>query len=1130
MERDATDAPLNEQNFSDELNRLNDRAKHISPVVNLKIFHGFLNGLPKEAGATIRFRAKANIGVQHLALGDGKEAVYWLISACDEAPDDPRSVAYRALAFFLLGDAEEAYRFGRDRLTEDPTNETLASYLPQFAVMVPHITDGLEGISAALREKESVIVGQAVFLRGRNLFPIWWEWTRSALERFPESENLRLLAATSHIDEIAHDEKSQRTRIFSVDQRERLSAAAEVLDDHLEAHPWLLKNAFDDAPQALANSMIAYRLLHDRDAALKRAKRIADLQLTDPDILHNAVIVAVSFNHVELAERLIALAPNDPNLTFHAGVIAICNCDLQKAATLFKNANIPEGERRVAETTIALASVETAARAPIGSAVDAAPMERLIQATLDCPRGLILIAQVASSLGMVELSEKAFDAAVVGVPEDCDVANRLMVASYAERVGLYTIVIRMLDHHLPVDGFEREHEGLAIAHANERPHRPRNLAYFDGLPPKLQKRHGIARAYASVLLDVGRFDDAADLLRRLHKDDPTDAFVAMRLVEVLHASNDSAGATSVVRALDLPRLIGPPEYVMVLAHHVLREGDAKRAFSAAYDLVRHHTKNAAVVLGYAGLTMLQGANAVFAMSVAETGAYVSVQTPDGTQQGFIIDEGDDFLGMRVLSPSIGIAARVIGLRCGDRFDVPKFGQNHPETWNVTQVASKYLHLYHRILEEFEARFPDKPGIVRFTCNQEDISSVLETIRNCAERNAELARIYIDQAVPLGVIARLLGGDVVSFAQYVRQLGGQIVTCFGFVEERLQAAVLARRYRTKGAVLDPYTTWVAAEIGALPTLKEWFKTLRTPASTIAMLDRMIKREDDGRGKKQMTVGYRDGRFCRMEITDDVRDGHIAALARARNCIVANCEIVPVLVPDVISEPAQMLLDVGGDQFLDAAFLAVQTGAILLSDDMRYRDMAGAAVECDATWIQSALFAACEARQLPVEDYARIVIGLAEHVHSHVALNGSLLYLIARQDTDDFPRLRAALRFLSLSNIEMRSLQVVFHHFLGLLWPPDKTLPLLKTQAATGLGLEAYLTNRKEAWPPLLNDVISSCKNPELSEYLAGWLRGHFITKEDLAVAVETTNGAQRKRPCRPQQNRRRRPRQERPRRS
>jgi hypothetical protein len=362
-----------------------------------------------------------------------------------------------------------------------------------------------------------------------------------------------------------------------------------------------------------------------------------------------------------------------------------------------------------------------------------------MQETQDSPRGLILIAQVAAKLGLDELSEKALEAAVEAVPQDCHISTRLMVARYADRAGSPTTVIRLLDHHLPLDGFEREHERLAAAHANEHPHRQRNQRYFDSLPVKLRQRHGIARAHASLLLDVGRLAEASRLLRRLQADDPTDAFVTLRLIQSLRYSNEVASAEEFLRELDLQRLVGPPEYIIALAQLVLHAGCPERAYPVAYDLVRQHFDNGRVVLGYAAMGLQQDANGMFAMSVADIGAYVAIEAPDGIRQDFIIDECRDFFGIRVLPPGLGIAARVTGLRRGETFDLPKLGQDRPDTWTVTEVKSKYLHMHHRVLEEFETRFPDKPGIARFTVG-DNIEAVLDVVRRSAEQNAENARL------------------------------------------------------------------------------------------------------------------------------------------------------------------------------------------------------------------------------------------------------------------------------------------------------------------------------------------------------------------------------------------------------
>lgn len=1093
--------PAHEQYLSDQLDRLRDGAKTTDPDTNLKLFHSFMDSLPADASGTIRYRAKANIGLQHLARGESADAIRWLLDAYDEAPNDPRAIANRTLALFVRGNADEAYRFGRERLDADPTNEVLASYLPQIAAKVTSVTDGLDGIPNDLRDKESLLVAQTVFLRGRNLVPQWWDFARQALAKHPESEHLKLLVAFADVDEISRDPTSSRTMIVNADQRAKLAAAADILEADWRSKPWLLTSRFDDAISTLSVAMIAYRFLHDRKKALAHVERMADAKINEPGILLNGVTVALSFGRADLARRLIDLAPDDPDLAFHAGVIAIGENRWSDAVELFGKASIPDHEERVTEAAIALAPIAEAGRPADGSPADPAPLTDLITKFKDSARGLVLIAQVATAIGLSDVAEAAFEAAVDAVPDDSHIATRLMVAHEADRAGSPATVIQLLDSHLPFEGFEKEFELLSVAHANEHPHRERNLTFFSRLPARLRNSHPIARAHASVLVDVGRLPEAIKLLRHLHAEDPTDAFVALRLFDALHRSADVTGAEAVIRGVDLARQVGAPEHIMRLAHETLRQGDFERAYVTAYDLVRRHPNNPNVALGYAGLGLMYEVNPMFTATTAGLGTYVAVETPDGLKQDFVIDEGADFFGMNVQAAASGIATRVMGLRRGETFEMMKFGLDQPETWKVVEIKSKYLHLQHRVFEEFETRFPGKPGLARFTVGQDNIDSVLDVVRRSAEQNIKNAQIYMEKPVPLAFVARGLGGDAVSFAQFVRQLGGRIITCIGNVPERTAAIRLARNHRGRGAVLDAYTAWVAAEIGVLPVLKDWFGKLQTPTSTLAMIDRMVRREDDGRGRRQMTLSYHDGQFYRNEVTDEYRNHQISAIKRVRDCIEQNCEIVQVLVPDDISETTEGLLAVGGSRFFDAAFLATRSDALLLSDDMRFRELSAATTGAAGIWLQATLLAAAEARRLGASEYAKAVVGLARHAHDHVVLNGPLLYMIAREDEEGFPGLRSALQCLGGPKAEMRSHLNVLVTFLALLWPPDNVLDWLKTRAATGLSLEIFLGNRSRDWAPLLNKILAwSLRDRNLTRYLSGWLRGHFITPHDLAGAA------------------------------
>lgn len=1083
-----------------QLDRLRDEAKTGDPAEYLRRFKEYLDGLPEGASGILRFRAKANIGHRHLALGHGPEASRWLLEAFEAAPGDARAIANRALGLWIGGDARGAYAYGLDELRADPTNAVLASYLPQIAVMVPEVVDGLDDIPEALRGGEEVVVAQAVFLRGRDRRPDWYEWARANAARFPGARHLRLLAAFADLDEVARDEDLIRSQILTGAQRTRLAAAAGVLDEYWQSKGNVLQNQFDDAPQALVAAMVCHHLLQDTPAAVARATRIADEGLTEHQALTNAVQVAMSCGRGELAARLIALAPEDGDLLFQSGILAIQDDRWDEACAIFARSTVPENERRVVETLQVLSDVRA-------SRPGAPSLREVLDRTRDSARGLVLVGRVAIDLKEPGIASEALAAAVARLGTKSHIASRMMVAGFAEEFGTPLDVIRALDGHLPNDGFRREHAWLSAAHANERPHHRRNIAYFERLPAAVRARPEIARAHASVLFDINRVPEALTILRRLHAEDPTDGFVVIRLLESLRRSGDERAHGRLLQEIDPERIEGPPDLVMAVLASMVREGFAERAYPIAYDLVRRHHDMPSVASGYFGLGLLvTGPNPCFRKPVAGRDACVKVRGPTGDKHVFVIDEGPSFLGISVEAPGGTRARFVDGKRKGETYSVTRMG-GEIEEWRVASVRSKYLYLHQVLAEEFEVRYPGEPGIARYTADEGDISQVFALVRRAAEENARRARVYLDHPLPLAAAARWLGGDPVSFARYVAELGHDVATCEGTDEARDAAIDVARRSRGSGVALDPHTAWVVAEMGLLPLLKDWFGVLHVPDSFTFMVERMIAREREGLGRKQMTVAFRDGTFWRDEVTDDVRRARIAALEGLRDQVAQHCSLSVVLVPDETSEMVDGLLELGGDHLLDAAFLSEEKVVPLLSEDLRYRRWAREALGRPGLWLQALLMEMLEAGAMPLADYSDAVVSLAARRHGHVSVTGEVLYEICLRDTDALPRLRAVLRFIGNPTAEMMSHTGVTLRFIELLWSRRSEIPQLRRRAATGAIVEALLSTRKADWFVWLHEILKMVRRgTDLSVYLAEWMRGHFLLPGPAERPAEIAKGA------------------------
>ncbi|WP_132251347.1 PIN domain-containing protein [Methylobacterium segetis] len=1071
-----------------QIDRLRDRARGIDPAEALREFQQLLEDLPPTASGTIRFRVKANIGHRYLALDDGESASKWLLDAFDEAPMDQRAVANRALAYFVRGEVRAAYDYGAEALTQDATNKTLASYLPQFAVLLSEIERPLADIPESLRGCEEVAVAEIAFYRGREAGSIWWDLARRGADLFPNSKHMDFVRALADLDEISRDDRVQRTHLTSEDQRRRLQSAAEVFDAYWMERRTSLGSRFDDGVQGLVGAMMAYHIVHDTAKALERATLIADAGLVEHSVLHNAVLVALANGDMKLGRRLIDLSPDDPDLAFHAGYLDVQDGRWDVAAERFAGANVPDFERAVVDAVCRLAAVKA-------GSPDAPALADIMEDFSASPRALVLISRVATEKGQIEIARQAYLKALACIDDDTHLAGRLMVAGVAWDIGKPSEVVDLLDGHLPVRGYERENVRLAAAHANERPHRPRNLRFFANLPAEIRSRPEIARAHASVLLDVNEVSEALALLRRLHAADVHDSYVTLRLVEAMRRSGQVKAARKLVRSASLTRREGAPEHAMMLIAQAAAAGNRDGAYAAAYDLVRKHPDRPEIAMSYVGLGFVRnGGGPGVRRKEAGEGAFVVLEGPMGASRSFAIDDGPEFYGIPVETPGSPIAKLVAGKRRGDTFEIPKMGAE-PETWKVAAVHGKYLQLHQRILEEFEIRYPGAPGLSRLAMKEGDVTEALAMVRRSAERNARTAKLYIDNKMPLAVVARVLGGDPIGFAQYVRALGADVATCAGIGEEMEGACVTALLARGRGAALDPYTAWVAAEMELLSTLKSWFGKLHVPRSCIWMIERMIEKQRQGIGRRQMTMSWHEGQFYRQETDDAFLRSQIAVLEAGRDKIVEACEIHSVMVPDTTSEVADVILETTGASFLDAAFLAQELTVPLLSDDAYYRAWGKAATGCEGLWIQAVLMTAADEGTLPVADNAKALVGLAARQHSFVSLNGEVLYEICRQDDDHLYRLKAALRYIGGSGADMVSHFRVVVAFLTAVWDDDSDVPMLRRKTATGLVFEALLRNRRGDWLAWLRRLIHfapatfACRR-----YLNDWLRGHFVPVE------------------------------------
>ena len=167
----------------------------------------------------------------------------------------------------------------------------------------------------------------------------------------------------------------------------------------------------------------------------------------------------------------------------------------------------------------------------------------------------------------------------------------------------------------------------------------------------------------------------------------------------------------------------------------------------------------------------------------------------------MIDEGGSILGIEAVSAGSDRARRVLGLAVDAQLEEDLLG-GQPHVWTLSVLASKYVHVLHLLMNQFQIRYPGSGGIRRLNVADGKIAPLLDWIRDRSDAVREgVFDLYVNKKLPLALVGRALGGDEMWLAQYIRELRLNIETCSGVPAETAAALALMTESRGAGAVLD-----------------------------------------------------------------------------------------------------------------------------------------------------------------------------------------------------------------------------------------------------------------------------------------------------------------------------------------
>lgn len=1043
------------------------------------------NTFNSQTPGIVKFRVRANIGYALTRLGRIEEGSKALKEAVQFGPNSAKSWQTRAIAEGNLDNFEKAYQILNEGLSEFPDDPDLISLLLSFGSRGSQLEDPWTVVPNHLTDNESVLFGVVDFLRARN-DRNWRETAKAASKQFPDSKMLCLAASEAILEEATEKYGGQQI----IPQDDELTHAAEYLQQiHDSAHASEEK-AFKNNLIVGCNLVTAYRLLCKYEAAGKVADELLPYADDLPAIIDSTIPVLAALSRYDECKDLLQRMPlgRDRVMLMIETYLALGEyTDLIEGINQAALDVLSPDDKVRAESALLIAHDAHDPNSVTLDDIDSLAASEPI--TVDT---LSIAARLYARKGEKDKAADTFDDALSRINEDSARPDRYNLARTAQDLGRWAEVIDLLNGYVGVDTQTEELYRLANAFV-QVPKHPSAEGFFDYAlnaqpdAPKLL-RHASHQAF-----NQGDLDRAEEFSKRLIDQDSQDADAYIVCISVIDRRDKASEIAEFIKEIDLSSLKGQMRTKLRMAAICVRYGRAEDGFQFAYELTLQNLNDLTVTHFFAtlALVMEQQLNQVTVNPErAQVESWVEFREADG-EQGMLLTNGGSQLAHDIVNIEEDRAKALLNSAPGDTVDFP-IARKRSIQVEVTGIYHPYLGLVRSILRHFERRYAGSSGsLYSIQTKEGDIKPILDEIKELAEADFETSKIYTDGVVPLFVVAPRVRGNVIDFAGYIAATDRDVISCIGTLEERNAAFQQIREAAGGGVVLDTYTYWIACEIGVLDAISDLFGQIYLAQSSV---DDMVSYREQHRLRDDqplMTIAYHDGQYYREEIPAERLKEHAELISRRIERAQNECKVVAATQPEGLATDGFQFLDHKGGHGLDSIYVAISKSALLLSDDMRYRQLAQQVGVTKFTWLQPLLMCLLDENQITSDEYHRAIVLLAARRHRYVSVRSNDL-LGAAQNTYPTEEFHALARLIGFPDAEIRShIKVVAEFTIGL---DNIDQPRWARMRHFGVLIEELIKHRKEDWHEVLDAlkvVLYISRQRQFSDYIDGWIRGHFL---------------------------------------
>jgi tetratricopeptide (TPR) repeat protein len=1057
---------------------------------------GLLGLLEKEdltAKPWARYRIESNLGSIAIDLGREKDAATHFEAAHAIRPDDPNGLANLALARTIQGRFEEAMVIAQAALNSKPRSDHAVGYLLQAAARSNWTGEPEALIPQDLLGTAHADIGLAEFLRRREV-PGWAERSLEMARRHTDNPDFRRIQAIAVLS-LAIDSGATVPGGRGPVTTAELNAAA---DDMKAVVEHFLDVGFADVHDLavhLSNAATLLRLCerHEESEALlvRGMPRVGD----EPQLRRLLALARTVQDRNTEAISTLAGDTDPENRILRAELQASTGDVAGSLAEMLAidPSGLSERLQRLRLRLLGEMAVRLGDDAKLAVAIDGL---RALNPH-DITASLLEIRGGRKKVEDEEVVHDRLRALAASLPADLDMVSRYFLAAELKDQELAEEASRLLDGHVdlsrPSPATSLYLQSLASARRDDA-----FRAALAQVTPEVRNDPATLWTVAAHAWNLGDLNASIKAVENLLAQKPDDPRARLLKIEILVRQDRSVDLFAELEE-PVEKLAWPsPEDQFRVASLLGHFGFAERAADLAYRLFLQHRDMSRAWMTLSMLVLDKGKaeNASRLWNATEIGpnAAVDLHYNDGMDAFFVVEPN---VALRKLDPESWeldhpLVRAVAGLRIGESF-VGSDGRKGV----VRQIRHKYVARLHYVLEHHEARFPEIMGFRRVTVDFKQpggLDLLIEQIKARHDWIRQEEAQYLNGPWPIGMLAHRIGMDTIEVGVGLASRGVRLKVAAGNLKERDAADQAVRLNARRGCVLDLLAFWTAWRLKALEAVRATCGPIHLPQGVLDRLRARREQFDDSAHDGLRSAGYDNGKISLQEISAEMIVSFRDDLDRAISWAETNTTISPIVADDNLPAALREHLRSGRSDMFDSLMLARKTGFLLVTDDLPTREFDRVVGGGASAWLNVVFGVALDWKHIDADQYVRWLANLIEAGHNYLGVTGPMLAHAARLDAtvDEFPGY--LLRTIA-TVIGGRIADPISHidAVLGCLrnlWDDIETTRF--RQPVTGFLLRQLVRERENDYGVILRTVLAMARDRTgLTNYIHGWLRGHFL---------------------------------------